>query len=105
MDDGGNGCGRGDTTRPVCGKPKGNSAQGLCDLAGNVWEWVEDVYHDSYRGAPADGKAWGGTGGYRVFRGGSWVNTAGFLRASSRLGNAPGYRYSYLGFRPARSIP
>ena len=40
MDDGGKGCGHGKTTWPVCSKPKGSSTQGVCDLAGNVWEWV-----------------------------------------------------------------
>ena len=39
------GCGTG--TAPVCSKPAGNTAQGLCDAAGNVWEWMEDRYHPS----------------------------------------------------------
>jgi formylglycine-generating enzyme required for sulfatase activity len=44
------------------------------DMEGNVWEWVEDIWHDSYEGAPADGSAWlqGGDATYRVIRGGSW---------------------------------
>ena len=44
-----------DSTWPVCPKPKGNTEQDLCDMAGNVWEWVQDSYHESVRGA--DGSA------------------------------------------------
>lgn len=43
---------------PVCGKPDGSSAQGVCDLAGNSGEWVADHYHPSYVGAPIDGSPW-----------------------------------------------
>jgi formylglycine-generating enzyme required for sulfatase activity len=96
------GCGT-DGPQPVCSKPAGNTKQGLCDMAGNVWEWTQDVWHDNYQGAPADGKAWEGTGSYRVIRGGSWYNYAGSLRAADRGNFDPGYRYDYLGFRPVRS--
>ncbi len=51
------GCGR-TTTWPVCSKPAGLTRHGVCDMAGSVWEWVEDPYHESYAGAPADGKVW-----------------------------------------------
>jgi formylglycine-generating enzyme required for sulfatase activity len=51
------GCGLGHAA-PVCSRPEGNTDQGICDMAGNVEEWVEDDYHDSYVGAPADGSAW-----------------------------------------------
>ena len=58
----------------------------LFDMHGNVWEWVEDVWHDSYEGAPADGNAWTEAGNEdgRVLRGGSWVNRQRFLRSALR---------------------
>jgi len=50
------GCGTG-TVWPVCSMPGGNTAQGLCDMSGNVVEWVQDNYLPSYEGAPVDGSA------------------------------------------------
>jgi len=89
----------------VCSKPAGNSAQGICDLAGNVCEWVEDAYGD-YAEAPNDGSARAGeSGAYRVFRGGGWGVAAGGLRAASGITDAPDWRSDSLGFRPARSLP
>jgi formylglycine-generating enzyme required for sulfatase activity len=107
MDDGGNGCGKGNTTWSVCSKQAGNSAQGLCDLSGNVWEWTEDCWHGSYSSAPVDGSAWttSCSGSSRVNRGGSWNCDARDCRAAYRGGNSPGYRNRHIGFRPARSIP
>lgn len=64
------GCGSGGTM-PVCSKPAGNTDQGLCDMAGNVWQWVQNTYQDSYRGAPTDGGAFEAAGSRRVLRGGS----------------------------------
>ncbi len=109
MDEGGDGCGR-KTTWPVCSKTSGNTAHGLCDMAGNVWQWVEDSFHRSYAGAPTDGSAWvSGTdiqGENDVTkRGGSWRTDGGFLRASYRLACDPNHRHDYNGFRLARSIP
>jgi formylglycine-generating enzyme required for sulfatase activity len=98
------GCGR-NSTWPVCSKTDGNTDQGLCDMSGNVWEWVEDWYHDSYSGAPADGSAWiSGGGSGRVYRGGSWNYPASYVRAANRGRFTPGYRCSYLGFRLSRDL-
>ena len=72
---------------------------GLYDMLGNVWEWCEDVWHDSYEGAPTDGRAWGGEGELRVYRGGSWALHARRCRCASRGNWPPGVRYFYLGFR------
>ncbi len=103
MDDGSNyGCGR-NSTWPVCSKPNGNTTHGLCDMAGNIWEWVQDWWHNSYNGAPTDGSAWESpAGSSRVYRGSSWNNSARYLRSANRGSDGPGYRGSHVGFRLAR---
>ena len=67
---------------------------GLHDVSGNVWEWVEDCWHDSYRGAPSDGSARtsGGDCGKRVLRGGSWLSTPRLLRSAYRYRGTTGNR-------------
>lgn len=72
---------------------------GLYDMHGSVWEWVQDVYHDSYNGAPTDGSAWEGNGLHRVTRGGSFDYAAGHLRAANRNDRDTGYRHVNTGFR------
>lgn len=76
------------------------SAWGLYDMAGNVWEWVEDKWHDSYQGAPRNGSAWGSRNSpSRVLRGGSFSVTPFGLRASTRHSGQPGTRGYTHGFR------
>ena len=79
---------------------------GLHDVHGNVWEWVEDCWHDGYDGAPSDGSAWtsGGDCSRRVLRGGSWDVVPRFLRSANRLRYAAGFRFSFVGFRVARTL-
>jgi formylglycine-generating enzyme required for sulfatase activity len=79
---------------------------GLHDMLGNVWEWVEDCWHDSYAGAPTDGRAWTSGDGCsrRVLRGGSWVNYPRVLRAADRDWNGDGNRLDFIGFRVARTL-
>jgi formylglycine-generating enzyme required for sulfatase activity len=88
-------------THPV--KTREPNAWGLYDMLGNVWEWCEDHWHDTYKNAPADGTAWlRGSAGRRVIRGGSWYGEARYLRAACRGGDVPSVRDGYLGFRCAR---
>jgi formylglycine-generating enzyme required for sulfatase activity len=87
-------------TQPVAQK-KAN-AFGLYDMTGNVREWVEDVYHDNYNGAPTDGKAWAGEGSKRVIRGGSWDESSQDLRALNRRKDSTSERDKKIGFRLAR---
>jgi formylglycine-generating enzyme required for sulfatase activity len=94
------GCGK--ATAPVCSTPSGNTAQGLCDMAGNVWQWVADAYHDSYSEAPTDGAAWEGEDTPRVVRGSAWTYVVGPFNVRDRLHRLPGERDDAVGFRVAR---
>jgi len=79
---------------------------GLYNVHGNVWEWVEDCWHDTYQGAPADGSAWlrGGDDHVRVVRGGSWGSGPLYLRAAYRFWNSAVSRLDSIGFRLARTL-
>lgn len=102
MNSGGLGCGNGGTM-PVCSKPRGNTAQGLCDMAGNLWEWTQDTWHDSYEGAPTDGRAWEDSGWLRVVRGGSFlIDFSRHLRSDFRSFSIPHVRFLEVGFRLVR---
>ena len=77
----------------------------LHDMHGNLWEWVQDCWNDTYQGAPADGTTWTiGDCERRVLRGGSWLFRPGDLRAADRSWDSSGVRYSYIGFRVARTL-
>jgi formylglycine-generating enzyme required for sulfatase activity len=77
----------------------------LYQVHGNVWEWTQDCWHDSYVGAPSDGSAWTtGDCSRRVLRGGSWNLSPGFLRAASRYWYFPDYRGNIFGFQLGRTL-
>ena len=78
---------------------------GLHDMHGNVSEWVEDCWNDSYVGAPWDGSAWvSGDCSLRILRGGSWNSGPWRLRAASRDGFYTGDRDYNIGFRVSRTL-
>ena len=91
-------------TAPV-GSFEANS-WGLHDMHGNVMEWVQDCWNESYEGAPTDGSAWrSGNCSERVVRGGAWLSYPRYLRSSYRSRISIDYRYSNnIGFRVARSF-
>ncbi len=93
----------GNSQRTV-GRKKAN-AFGLYDMSGNAWEWVQDCWHDSYRGAPSDGSAWthSCTNDGRGLRGGSWNDYATDTRAANRSFITPVIRINVIGFRLART--
>lgn len=93
------------STHPVGGK-KANEL-GLYDMSGNVWEWVEDDYHNSYTGRPTNGSAWVNNqrDSRRVIRGGSWSRNAAVVRVANRSNNFESEsRLGNVGFRLARAV-
>jgi len=81
------------------------NAFGLHDMHGNVWEWVQDCYKDSYDGAPIDGSAVALPDcELRILRGGSWNYFPQLLRSAYRYATAPDVRLDMVGFRVARSL-
>jgi formylglycine-generating enzyme required for sulfatase activity len=95
----------GQKAHPV-GEKKPN-AFGLYDMHGNVWQWVEDCYHKTYQGAPADGSVWTtDCEEDRVIRGGSWYSGQDSLRSANRSRSSPDNRSNYLGlgFRVGRTL-
>ncbi|HXO71152.1 MAG TPA: formylglycine-generating enzyme family protein [Bradyrhizobium sp.] len=78
---------------------------GLHDMLGNVWQWIEDCWEESYIDAPADGlPRLTADCTFRVWRGGSWATFPWVLRSATRASSGSDQRYNYTGFRVARTL-
>jgi formylglycine-generating enzyme required for sulfatase activity len=81
------------------------SPYGLFDIGGNVGEWVQDCWHETYMRAPVDGSAWVNPGcKLRVIRGGYWASSPDQTRSAFRLSAKPNSHDARIGFRIARDL-
>jgi formylglycine-generating enzyme required for sulfatase activity len=93
----------GGKTHPVGSKPP--NPFGLYEMVGNVWQWTEDCYAESYANASTDGSAnQAAKDCLRVDRGGSWMYPAWLLRSATRERNPADYRDAIMGFRLAKTL-
>jgi formylglycine-generating enzyme required for sulfatase activity len=98
----GYGCGA-DGTMEVCSKAPGHTEHGLCDMSGNLEEWVRDCYYNSYSGAPADGSAWEDSENCpRSCRSGNFFFDAEYQRVARRFPETADTVDDAIGFRCAR---
>lgn len=93
----------GNRTHPV-GQKKPNG-WGLYDMYGNIWEWVQDTWHDNYKGAPLDNSAWEDEkSSTHVIRGGSWISYAKHCRSATRHKLHSEVQNSDVGFRLLKKL-
>ncbi|ETW94005.1 MAG: hypothetical protein ETSY1_36740 [Candidatus Entotheonella factor] len=83
--------------RPVGSFPRGASPYGVHDMAGNVWEWVQDRYPLQSDAASGHER--------RILRGGAWNYQAVYLRTSYRRHERPDFAEHRIGFRCAKDVP
>lgn len=114
-DQSGPGCGY-KRTWDVCSRPLGKTNQGLCDMSGNVWEWVLDtgnvvkkrlslpIYKEDGKASCLDREC-GSKGGLRIAKGGGWESRAILLTNTARAAFKDKDYHSNLGFRPVRHSP
>ena len=95
----------GDTTQ-VGSYPSGASPYGVMDMAGNVWEWVNDWYQSNYYSvSPYSNPPGPSSGTYKVLRGGSFIHNWRVVRVAYRNYYTPDGRYCNIGFRCAAASP
>jgi formylglycine-generating enzyme required for sulfatase activity len=104
----------------TCSLPLGHTVDGLCDMAGNLSEWIQDERHGNYMGAPTDGTGWcesecpsnsasstynSDDTVYRVLRSGDWSYPEPSLKTYDRMSFPSTYYDNTIGGRLARDIP
>jgi formylglycine-generating enzyme required for sulfatase activity len=95
----------GDTDR-VGSHPSGSSPYGVADMAGNVWEWVNDWEDETYySSSPYENPQGPSTGDTKVLRGGSFYSDASTIRVAFRIDYVPNHAIDRLGFRCAADVP
>jgi formylglycine-generating enzyme required for sulfatase activity len=91
-------------TSEVGSYPTGASPYSVMDMAGNVWEWVNDWADENYYSVSPDSNPQGpATGDYRLLRGGSWSVNDADVRSARRFGLFPDFSDLFSGFRCVRS--
>ncbi len=90
---------------PVGHYHRAKSPYGLYDMAGNVWEWVQDWYESIYyEHSPEQNPAGPETGEFKALRGGAWSDLPKYLLTYGRFKLPPDTQNSYIGFRCAKSV-
>ncbi|MGB0910206.1 MAG: SUMF1/EgtB/PvdO family nonheme iron enzyme [Nitrospirales bacterium] len=93
-----------DKLKAVGSYEKGKSPYGVYDMAGNVWEWVNDWYTNDYYSKSSEKNPKGpSTGDHNILRGGSWSNKARNLRSADRFRVNPTNLYGHAGIRCAKN--
>jgi serine/threonine protein kinase len=93
-------------TTAVKSYESGKSLYGAYDMAGNVWEWVNDWYGGTYyETSPSSNPTGPSSGTYRILRGGASLSVGHGIRSAVRYRVGPVYRSGLIGFRCARPAP
>lgn len=93
-------------TAPVGNYPDGVSPYGAYDMAGNVWEWVNDWYGENYYYDSLPSNPLGpDSGRNHIVRGGAWVNNKDGIHTTDRFRNLPDAVADGVGFRCASPLP
>src|SRR5207245_1924798 len=92
-------------TRPLPVQSFAPNRWGFYQVHGNVYDWVEDCWHDDYSGAPSDGSAWSSENcSGHVLRGGAFSRSCQTARSAARMWSGSPNRLAYMSLRVARTM-